>query len=268
MPLKAPASHEPVIPGWTRTVIVVAGLSGLGEPLTQDRVHRPERFAELGGCLPGEPITIEVIARVLAHPDGGMKGSPAGAQRVALLNQADTASLQAAARRLADLLLSSQTAGLQPAYEKVLIASLGLSPEKSPLEISPQGPVHAVRCKVGGILLAGGESRRLGRPKQLLAWRGEPFVRSAARAGLEAGLDPLVVVTGASREEVEAALTGLPVFLAHNPGWAQGQSTSIQAGVRALPPGRGAAVFLLSDQPQVTPGLIRTMQETYFRTGA
>ena len=44
LPLKAPAAHEPVIPAWASSVIVVAGLSGLGKPLSTDWVHRPERF--------------------------------------------------------------------------------------------------------------------------------------------------------------------------------------------------------------------------------
>jgi len=57
-PLKAPASHEPVIPNWVDTVAVVAGLSALGSPLTEKWVHRPERFAALSGLSPGEIITL------------------------------------------------------------------------------------------------------------------------------------------------------------------------------------------------------------------
>ena len=47
--LKAPASHEPAVPDWVDRVIVVAGLGGLGQPLDENSVHRPERFAALSG---------------------------------------------------------------------------------------------------------------------------------------------------------------------------------------------------------------------------
>ena len=53
LPLKAPADHEPALLEWVETVVVTAGLSGLGRPLTSDWVHRPERFAALAGLSPG-----------------------------------------------------------------------------------------------------------------------------------------------------------------------------------------------------------------------
>jgi molybdenum cofactor cytidylyltransferase len=253
LPLKAPANHEPVVPSWIHSVIVVAGLLGLGKPVTADWVHRLERFAALSGSAAGELVTVEALARLLKHPEGGLKGIPAGARRIALLNQADTEELKAAGQRLAGLLL--------PDFERVLIASLGLAVDEAGR--SKPGPdfeqVSAVHKPVAGVLLAGGGSQRLGRPKQLLPWRGEPLVRHSARAALEAGLEPLVVVTGASREAVEAALIGLPVILAYNEDWNQGQSTSVRAGVQALPATTGAVVFLLSDQPQVPPALIRAL---------
>lgn len=72
-PLKAPGENEPVIPGWVNMVVVVVGLSGLGKPLGEDVVHRPERFAELGGMNLNEIITPERIATLLIHPEGGLK---------------------------------------------------------------------------------------------------------------------------------------------------------------------------------------------------
>ncbi len=49
-PLKAPAQHEPAIPEFVETVVVVAGLSGLGKTINEENVHRPEIFSRLADC--------------------------------------------------------------------------------------------------------------------------------------------------------------------------------------------------------------------------
>lgn len=242
-PLKAPAAHEPVIPAFVEAVSVVAGLAGLGKPLTDEFVHRPEIFSQLSGLEMGQAVTPEAVVRVLAHPSGGLKSIPPGARRVALLNQADTAELQAQAKRLAEKLL--------PAYDAVLVASLG------------QNQTYAAHEPVAGIVLAAGESKRFGQPKQLLEWRGKPFVRQAAETALAAGLSPVVVVTGANAGAVGAAVGGLPLTICHNPDWQSGQSSSLQAGLSALPPKTGAAIFLLADQPHVPPTLLRALVERH-----
>ena len=108
--------------------------------------------------------------------------------------------------------------------------------------------------RLSGVLLAAGASRRLGRPKQLLVWQGETLVRRAARAALAAGVDELIVVTGAERDAVAAALAGLDLRVVENEGWAEGIGSSIATGVRAA---SGAAVLLLlADQPGVDAALL------------
>jgi len=244
-PLKAPAAHEPPIPEFTRLVVVTAGLSALGKPLNEESVHRPEIFAQSSGLALRETLTAEALARLLSHPQGGLKNIPPAARRVALLNQADTPELQAQAGALAKMLL--------PSYHSVVIASL------------QNGQVHAVHEPVAGIVLAAGEARRYGRPKQLLDWHGQPFVRAVTQTALEAGLSPVIVVTGAYAEQVEAAIKDLPVKIVRNKEWQNGQSASIRAGVRD---GEGmgevgAAIFLLADQPQVTPTILRALVERH-----
>ncbi|GAB4577776.1 MAG: molybdenum cofactor cytidylyltransferase [Anaerolineales bacterium] len=245
-PLKAPADHEPPIPGFVDTVVVVAGLSGLGRPLTAETVHRPERFASLAGLAMGEWVTGEALGRVLGHPEGGLKNIPPKARRVVLLNQADTVALQSQARGLVE--------GLLAGFDGVGIATV-LSQE-----------VFAMHENMAGVVLAGGGSRRLGQPKQLLAWQGKPLVRHIVEVALEAGVSPVVVVTGAYGEEVAEAVRGLPARVAHNPAWAEGQSTSVRRGLAELPVGVGGAVFLLVDQPFVSAPLIRALMEEHART--
>jgi molybdenum cofactor cytidylyltransferase len=249
-PLKAPAEHEPPIPEFVETVIVVAGLSGLGKPLTEKYVHRVGRFRQLVQLpservdeSPGEEIiTPEMVVKVLAHPEGGLKNIPAKARRVALLNQADTPELQSIGGKM--------TRDLLAAFDAVLVGTLKHS------------NVQTFE-RTAGIVLAAGESRRFGQPKQLLDYRGQPLVLTVAQAALSAGLSPVIVVTGANAEAIEAAVQHLPLTIARNAEWQSGQSSSLQAGLRALPPEMGAAIFLLADQPQVTPTVLRALVERH-----
>lgn len=90
LPLKAPASHEPVIPPGTDLVVGVAGLDALGRPMDGATVHRPERFAQVTGCAPGAPVSWEHVEALVRHPEGLFKGT--ASTRVLLLNKADAAS--------------------------------------------------------------------------------------------------------------------------------------------------------------------------------
>ena len=285
LPLKAPASHEPPIPEFVDTVVVVAGLSALGQPLTPETVHRPQIFADLADLRPGAILTPEALTRVLRHPRGGLKNIPAGARRVALLNQADTPELQAIARRMAPALL--------PAYDAVLVSGQqriagsrqrsGVSRQPSavsgqqratfnlqPSTFNLQHPtpnlqfsVFAAHESVAAVILAAGGSRRYGRPKQLLDWGGRPLVWHVARRAVEAGLSPVAVVCGEECEQIRAVLRGLPVQIVPNPAWTQGQATSVRAGVEAVSARSGGILFLLADQPRVPVPLLRTLVEAH-----
>ena len=119
---------------------------------------------------------------------------------------------------------------------------------------------------VAAVILAAGAASRMGQPKLLLPWNGEPLICHAARTALAAGLAPVVVVTGAGASAVQTALLGLAVQLVYNPIWETGQSTSVRAGLNALPSQVQAVLFLLGDQPYVTVELIKELVKTYSAT--
>lgn len=276
--LKAPAAHEPPIPDLADVVVALAGLSALGKPLTDQHVHRAEIFSQLSGLQINQSITADSITRMLTHAQGGLKNIPTGARRVALLNQADTPDLQSIGGDMARELLGH--------FDSVIVGTLS-------------GQSFQTFEHTAGIILAAGESTRFGAPKQLLDWKGKPFVRHIAETALHAGLWPVVVVTGSRAADVESALSGLPVEIVRNAEYAQGQSTSIKAGVNLLLPpppysgtspsdaslwdksaqgnfqnklnlssgfggGRvGAAIFLLADQPQIPEEVIRALVESH-----
>lgn len=240
--LKAPTDHEPPIPEFAGTVIVMAGLSALGKPLTDKNVHRAEIFSKLCGLRIDQPITADMITRMLTHPLGGLKNIPAAARRVVLLNQADTPETQSVGGGMANNLFDN--------FDSIIVGSLHHSNFQT-----------FERC--AGIILAAGESTRFGSPKQLLDWKGKSFVRQVAETALQARLWPVVVVTGFHSAEVESALSGLPVNIIQNPNFQQGQSTTIRTGLSALPYNIGSAVFLLADQPQIPVDVIRALVESH-----
>lgn len=99
--LKAPNEREPQVPAGADRVVPVASVGAVGEPLTAETVHRPERVAALTDAALGDEITPELVGRVLAHEDGGLRGVPEGATVIPLLNAVDDAADAAAARTVA-----------------------------------------------------------------------------------------------------------------------------------------------------------------------
>ncbi|MEA3326683.1 MAG: nucleotidyltransferase family protein, partial [Chloroflexota bacterium] len=125
-----------------------------------------------------------------------------------------------------------------------------------------------MHVETAGVILAAGGSKRMGCPKQLLNWQGIPFIAQVAQNALEAGLKPLIVVTGADQELIEGTVRHLPVQFVNNPDWASGMSSSMKVGLRALPQHCDSVIFLLSDQPQISPLLIRQLLERYAKNRA
>ena len=118
------------------------------------------------------------------------------------------------------------------------------------------------------ILLAAGSSSRMGAPKQLLNFKGQPLVCHAVETARAAGCSPIVVVVGAHKEQIIDAVQNCPVEIAENPRWAEGMGTSIQAGLGALA-GRNVngAILALADQPFVTADFLRGLLEKHETTG-
>ncbi len=87
-------------------------------------------------------------------------------------------------------------------------------------------------------------------------------MRRVAKTALTAGLNPVVVVTGANAELVDAAVRDLPVMIVRNEMWREGQATSVRVG---LCEGRetGGAIFLLVDQPQVTAHVLEALKSRH-----
>jgi molybdenum cofactor cytidylyltransferase len=110
--------------------------------------------------------------------------------------------------------------------------------------------------KIAAIVLAAGQSSRMGTNKLLTKVGGKPLVRHAVEAAVAGAADPVVVVTGNGARDVKASLSGLPIEIANNLDFPKGLSSSLRRGLSVLPEDCDGAVILLGDMPDVSPALI------------
>ena len=118
----------------------------------------------------------------------------------------------------------------------------------------------------GLIVLAAGASKRMGRPKQLLPWKGRTLLRHACETALATSLRPIVVVLGCEGEACERELAGLDVCHVLNSEWSKGMGTSVASGIAALErcePQASGALLMLVDQPDLTPSFLESILDRW-----
>jgi molybdenum cofactor cytidylyltransferase len=107
----------------------------------------------------------------------------------------------------------------------------------------------SARSDVAAVILAAGESRRMGSPKALLPYRGQSFLDTLVQL-FAARCSTVIVVIGAHAAEIRTAARRAAVFV-DNPDYARGMTTSLQCGLRALPSSSTGVLFTLVDHPAV-----------------
>ncbi len=124
--------------------------------------------------------------------------------------------------------------------------------------------------RFGAVILAAGESARMGTPKQLLVLEGQPLLVRAIEAALASSAWPVVVVVGAHAEKIRPLLARLPVLIAENPTWSEGMASSIRVGVttlRQFSRQLEAALVALCDQPAFSADVIAQLVAAQRTTG-
>jgi molybdenum cofactor cytidylyltransferase len=124
---------------------------------------------------------------------------------------------------------------------------------------------------VGAIILAAGGSRRLGQPKQLLAYRGETLLNRAIRVACEAGATPVIAVLGAEYEVIRNSIQSRSAIAVHNDRWRHGMGSSIEAGMRALAvcaPDIEAVLLMGCDQPRLTAEHLQALMAAFVSQAA
>jgi molybdenum cofactor cytidylyltransferase len=119
---------------------------------------------------------------------------------------------------------------------------------------------------IGVIVLAAGDSSRMGEPKQLLPFEGETLLGRAVRAALESACRPVVVVLGFDADALREEIEEMDALVFFNRAWAEGMSSSIRCGLQAVKgsaPAIEAVILMLCDQPFVTSSVIRRLVDAY-----
>ena len=142
-------------------------------------------------------------------------------------------------------LLSETTERLQPRHSKVETSDSTRKDTRTPI--------------IAGIVLAAGLSSRMGSNKLLEEVNDSPLLCKTVETALRSGLDPVIVVTGHQADRIRTVLGDKKVNFAHNPQYAEGLSTSLRAGIAAVPQGADGALILLGDMPEISTDLIAGM---------
>jgi molybdenum cofactor cytidylyltransferase len=276
LPVKAPAGHEPAVPPETSLLIGVMGIDALAGPIGQV-AHRPERVCQLLGRSPVEWLTPADAARLMTHPQGGWQGRPPGCRAVLFINKVETAAQRQQARQIAQIALQN------PGLDRVVIGSLrpeerrmtkdkgqttkdegGTTSAEGAAEASEPTSSVEVWRQVTAVILAAGQSKRMGQTKQLLPW-GQTTVLGQTIANVQAaGVPDIVVVTGHDAAKITTVAQAAQVRTVYNPDYATGEMlSSLKAAVRALVGQTAAVLIFLADQPMLGPELIEPVLAAY-----
>ena len=118
---------------------------------------------------------------------------------------------------------------------------------------------------IWAIVLAAGESRRMGRPKLLLPYGDKTIIETVVQNVVSSRADGAVVVLGGHGQEIEEKVRSFAVKRVINRRYQEGMLSSVKRGLLALPASARAAVFILADQPEVASSVIDLMIEVYCR---
>ena len=120
---------------------------------------------------------------------------------------------------------------------------------------------------IAAIILAAGDSSRMGRPKQLLEFNGTSLIRHVATVACASRANSVYAVLGSNAESLNRNIEDLGVKTLINSRWKEGISSSIRCAISALPNDADAVIILLCDQPFITSHHLDEMIEAYTRTG-
>lgn len=254
LPLKAPRDHEPVIPIESTIVIPVVGMDALGENFSNKVVYNLPAIQQVLSIDDERQIRPHHIATIMSHSDLGLKNIPNQARVIPLLNKTpNTQYGRILARRIARQLLKNT---------RLQAVAIGQVQQIN-------NPVLELQQRVAAIILAGGVSRRMGEPKQLLPWGSQTVIEAIMQHVNALPLAENIVVTGALHDELIPLVSPYGGRSIYNPRYAEGEMlSSFQTGLNTLPNNVAACLVFLGDQPQLNLRLIYQILIRYAEGGA
>jgi molybdenum cofactor cytidylyltransferase len=119
---------------------------------------------------------------------------------------------------------------------------------------------------IWAMILAAGESRRMGKAKLLLPFKGKTIIETIIKNVIRSKADKILVVLGSDKEKIERKIKSFPLEFAFNPDYRSGMLSSIQRGFKALPEDAQAVLIILGDQPSVSSQVINKIIAAYKKT--
>lgn len=126
------------------------------------------------------------------------------------------------------------------------------------------------KINCAAIILAAGQSTRLGKPKQLLKFKGKTLLQNAIDSARQAGLQPIITVLGSYTELVLSETDTKEAIIVRNDNWQTGMASSVMAGIVAIEndfPATEAAILMVCDQPYVDGMLLNELVSKHQNTG-
>lgn len=120
---------------------------------------------------------------------------------------------------------------------------------------------------VSAIILAAGESKRMGSPKMLLPFRNKTVIETVIENVMAAGLEDVILVLGAEMDKIRKFTEKYPVRHCHNENYKSGMLSSVRCGFAFLPAGCRATLVMPGDQPMIKPKEIIRVMEAYRDSG-
>ena len=202
------------------------------------------------------PTAIDEAGGAVEHL--GMPVDPGHLMLLARLGSARVLGIPGSARspRLHgfDLVLRRLVAGIEVTGADIMRMGVGGLMKEIPGRPMPRARRQTAathKKRVAALVLAAGQSTRMGSNKMMADIAGTPMIAHTVDAVLASKADPVVVVTGHQPQRVREALAGRKVTFAHNPNYAEGLSTSLRAGLDALPADVDGVIVALGDMPGV-----------------
>ena len=236
-------------------LLLIAGASAV----TDRRDALPAGIEKAGGRLehfgmPVDPGNLLLLARL---PDTPVIGLP-GCARSPKLNGFDWVLQRLAAGIPVD------RASIMGMGVGGLLTEIPTRPQPRAAKPTAARSTAGDRPRIAVLVLAAGQSRRMGKTNKLLVpIDGKPLLRHTVEAAAASKAAAVVVVTGHQREAVEALLDGIDVRIEHNPDYASGLSTSLKAGIEALPAGTDAVIVCLGDMPGIDSRLLDRLIDAF-----
>lgn len=120
---------------------------------------------------------------------------------------------------------------------------------------------------IWAMILAAGESKRMGKPKLLLPFGEKTIIETIVETVVSSEVEKTLIILGSEQEKIEEKIKNYPVKIVYNRDFRSGMLSSVQYGFKALPEETRAVLVVLGDQPKISEAVINKLVDAYKSSG-